>query len=94
MKSVNPENFSLLHTNICFLQGNIDKVQSLTDHLDYEFDVIALTKTWHTNNNTNLTTGILTVYQNYECISGLSRNGDCGVYAKNTVPFILTTDLI
>ena len=39
------ENFSIFHSNICSLQGNFDKFETLLDNLEYQFDVIALTET-------------------------------------------------
>ena len=41
------ENFSIFHSNICSLQGNFDKLEILLDNLEHQFDVIALTETWH-----------------------------------------------
>ena len=51
-KKTNEKNksFSILHSNICLLQGSFDKLQLLNDNLDYKFDVIAITETWHTEN--------------------------------------------
>ena len=40
--------FSVLHTNICSLQGNFDNLEQLFNKLECEFDIIALTETWHT----------------------------------------------
>ena len=34
-KSLNSENFSLLHTNICSLQGNFEKLEMLRQNLDF-----------------------------------------------------------
>ena len=80
------ENFSIFHSNICSLQGNFDKLETLLDNLEHQFDVIALTETWQTKENVNFTPGNLSGYQKYEGLAGLSKKGGCGVYIKNTRP--------
>ena len=68
------ENFSIYHSNICSLQGNFDKLEILLDNLEHQFDdVIALTETWHIKNNVSFTPGILSGYQKYEGLVGLSK---------------------
>ena len=67
------ENFSILHFNICSLQGNFDKLEILLDNLEHQFGVIALTETWHMEKNINFTLGILSGYQKYEGLAGLSK---------------------
>ena len=41
------ENVSISRSNISSLQGNFDKLEILIDNLQHQFDVIALTETWH-----------------------------------------------
>ena len=41
------KNTSLLHTNICSLQANIDKLHILFNELDFKFDIIAFSETWN-----------------------------------------------
>ena len=79
----NSTNFSVLHTNICSLQGNFNNLEQL-NNLEYEFDIIGLTETWHTEGNQNFISGLLTGYQNYEGISGSTLKG-CGFYIKNNI---------
>ena len=43
----NNTNFSVLHTNICSLQGNFDNLEQLLNKIECEFDIIALTETWN-----------------------------------------------
>ena len=45
IKENNLGNLSLLHANICLLQGNFNKLQVLLDNLQHEFDFVALSKT-------------------------------------------------
>ena len=85
--------FSIFHSNICSLQGNFEKLETLLDNLEHQFDVIALTETWHTKENVNFTPGILPGYQKYEGLAGLSKKGGCGVYIKDTIPYITRSDL-
>ena len=70
LKTPNYENFSLLHSNICSVQGNFDKLESLIDHLDYKFDVVALSETWETKGNASFTAGNLPGYQKVEGTKG------------------------
>ena len=65
------ENLSIFHSNISSLKGNFDKLEILLDNLEHQFDVIALTETWHMKNNVNFTPGILSGYQKYEGLAGL-----------------------
>ena len=74
LKSNKSENFSIFHSNICSLQGNFDKLEILLDNLEHQFDIIALTETWHMEGDVNFTPGILPGYQKYEELAGLSKN--------------------
>ena len=87
------DKFSLLQTNICSLQGNFEKVEMLLSDLENQFDVIALTETWHNDNNPSFTAGIPPGYQKYESTSGSTKKGGCGLYIENTIPYILRNDL-
>ena len=76
------DKFSLLHTNICSLQGNFEKVEMLLSDLEYQFDVIALTDTWHNDNNPSFIAGILPGYQKYESTSGSTKKGSVDLISK------------
>ena len=89
----NNTNFSVLHTNICSLQGNFDNFEQLLNNLEYEIDIIALTETWHTEGNQNFIPGLLTGYQNYEGISGSTLKGGCGFYIKSNISFVVRQEL-
>ena len=43
--------------------------------------------------NINFTPGIFSGYQNCEGLAGLSKKGWCGVYIKETIPYITRPDL-
>ena len=85
-------NFSVLHTNICSLQGNFNYIEQLLNNLEYEFDIIVLTETRHTERNQNFISGLLTDYQNYEGISDSTLKG-CGFYIKNNISFVVRQEL-
>ena len=65
----------------------------MLDNLEHQFDVIALTETWHWKKNINFTPGIFSGYQKCEGLAGLSKKGWCGVYIKETIPYITRPDL-
>ena len=94
-KKANEKNnsFSILHSNICSLQGNFDKLQLLSDNLDYKFDVIAITETWHTENSVLFHPGLIDGYHKYEGNTGSSKKGGCGFYVKDIVAFANRSDL-
>ena len=79
------ENFSIFHSKIWTVRGNFDKLKILLDNLEHQFNVIALPETYHMKNNVNFTPGILSGYQKYEGLAGLSKKGWCGVYIKDTI---------
>ena len=39
------KDFSVFHTNICSLQGNFEKLQTLITNLEFKFSVIAISET-------------------------------------------------
>ena len=59
IKANNLGNISLLHTNICSLQGNFDKLDVILDKLKIEFDVVTLTETWLDKDNVTYTRFIM-----------------------------------
>ena len=76
LKSNKSENFSIFHSNICSLQGNFDKLEILLDNLEHQFDITALTETWHMEGDVNFTPSILPGYQKYEGLAGLAKKED------------------
>ena len=46
-------NIGILHSNICSISKNHKNLQMLLSNLDYNFDIIALSQTWNTDNNDN-----------------------------------------
>ena len=67
-------------------------MEEVLHNVDYNFDVIVLAEIWHTDKNL-FTPGILPRYQKYEGISGTTKNGDCGFYIKEIIPYFLRDDL-
>ena len=89
-KSVNklPENktFSLLHTDICSLQGNFKNLQNLISNLGQIFSVIAVSGTWTPNNNkSDNKSKTLEGYQNYHGVKEKSLKSGCRFYAKEGI---------
>ena len=54
----------------------------LLSDLEYQFDVIALTDTWHNDNNPSFIAGILPGYQKYESTSGSTKKGGVDLISK------------
>ena len=87
------ETFSIMHTIICYLEGNFDILEILLHNLDYNFDVIAPTETWHVEQRKTSASGHLGSYSKYEGLPGSSKKGGCGFYIKKTITYINKTNL-
>ena len=62
------KNFSLMHTNICSIGGNIGKLEIILSNLEHNFDVLALSETWtKTNDETDY---VIDGYQTFHDIGG------------------------
>ena len=85
--------FSLIHTNVCSLQANIDQLEDLLFDLDFSFDVIALSETWHSDKTQNFSPKRLEGYLEYNGAKGSSLKGGCGFYIKDTFTPIPRNDL-
>ena len=83
---------SLLHTNIYSLQGNFNKLGEHLHNLDHESDIDVLNDTWHDKNNVTYTPALLQGCRKYEEIPGSSKKGGCGVYVKNSIPYIVRAE--
>ena len=65
--------FSLLHTTICLLNKNLEKLELVTTSLGYKFDIIALSETWITEKNESTVTNLsFPGYQKYHGTLGKS----------------------
>ncbi len=86
--------FSLLHTNICSLNKNLENLELLTTSLGHKFDVIALSETWLTKKNESTINNLsLSGYQKYHGTLGKSLKGGCGFFVSEDVCFTPRTDL-
>ena len=82
------ERFSLLHSNISSLLGNFDKLESLLLDLDLDFDVLALTETWHSKSNDSRFKNLnIPGFHPYFGLQGSSKNGGCGFFIKDSLNF-------
>ena len=70
------------------MQGNFEKLEILRQNLDFMFDIITLTETWHTQNNVNFSPGVIQGCHKYEGICGLTQKGGCGFYIYDSIPYI------
>ena len=85
---------SIFHTNISSVSKNIENVEILLDNLDFKFDVIALSETWHTNDNDKFITQIkLEGFHNYSGQIGSNRKGGCGVFIADYLSYVLRDDI-
>ena len=67
---------SMLYTNIQSVQRNKENREVVLHNRD--FDVIALSETWHTRTNNTLDDLSLSGYHTYNGIAGHSKSGGCG----------------
>ena len=79
--------FSLFHTNICSLNGNLENLQTLISNLEISFSVIAASETWSPKGKSNVKPRKLEGYQNYLRNRGSSIKNGCGFYIKKGVKF-------
>ena len=86
--------FSLIHTNICSVNKNLNNLEILQTTLGHNFDVIALSETWITKENEATTKNLhLTGYQKYHGTAGNSLKGGCGFLVSEGITFIPREDL-
>ena len=88
-KNINPSK----NDKFLFIHTNFEQLEMLLDDLEYQLDVTALTETWHNIKSPSFVVRILPGYQKSESSSGSTKNGVCEFYNKNTIPYILGTDL-
>ena len=92
--SWNQKSFSILHTNICSLQANIENLEDLLTDLSYDFKVIALTETWNPEKSKDrFTAKQLPGYHEYYGTTGSSSKGGCGFYIKDSLTSLPREDL-
>ncbi len=85
---------SLFHTNIQSLSANNENLQILLYNLNFNFDIIALSETWHNKGNTDQLLALsLQGYQSFQGVAGNSKNGGCGFYIKDNIEFEIRKDL-
>ncbi len=85
---------SIMHSNISSIRGNLENLQTLIGNLDYNFDIIALSETWHTKeNDASITQLNIKGYHNYIGRKGSSRKGGCGFFVADHLSFVLRDDL-
>ena len=84
---------SILHTNICSLESNAEKLETLISNLEFNFDVIAVSETWTSFSRKNIKPRIIDGYQTCHGIKGHNLKSGCGFYIKNGLKFCQWADL-
>ena len=84
--------FSLMHTNICSVNKNLQNLELLATSLGHNFDIIAVSEAWITK-YTDTQHLALPGYQNYYGTPGLSRKGGCGFFVGDNICFTPRPDL-
>lgn len=94
LKEFDKNSFSILHTNICSLQANFDKLEFLLSDYSFPFDIVSLSETHNPSSSThNFSPGQLSGYHEYIGMTGTSSHSGCGIYISNKVNFIPRFDL-
>ena len=68
-------------------------MQIFIDGTDFQFDVLAVTETWHTKDNIHFSPGMIQGYYRYEGKPGSSMKGGCGFFIKDTLAYTNRPDL-
>ena len=85
------ENFSLTHTNICSIDGNIGKLKTLLSNLEHNVDILALPETpTKANDQTDC---VIDGYQTFHGTGGESLKSACGFFVKECLKYKQRTDL-
>ena len=83
-----------MHTNICSLNKNLEKLELLTTSLGHKFVVIALSETWITERNESTINNLsFPGYQKYSGTLGKGLKGGCGFFVSDELCFIPRTFL-
>ena len=86
--------FSILHSNICSLQCNFNKLEILLESMPLKFDIISLTETWNPKSKSHMfEAGTLPGYQKFIGQTGTSLKSGCGLYISSHLNFIPRKDL-
>ena len=79
------EQLSLMHTNNSSLLGNVEKLKDLLVDLVFDFDIIALSETWHTKAiNDRFKNLSIPGFHGYNGLEGNSKSGGCGFVLQIT----------
>ena len=85
---------SVFHSNIQSLLGNFENLEILLQNVDFSFDVIALSETWHTHSNKDKFKDLsLPGYHFYKGKTGNRKSGGCGFFVSANIKFNVREDL-
>ena len=79
--------FSLLHTNICSLNADLENLETLFSNLKFSFNIIAVPETWTSTWKIWFEPRKLDDYQNYHGNRGSSVDSGCSFYVKEGMKF-------
>ena len=86
--------FSLLHTNICSLKQNFEKMEYLIKDHEIKFDIVALSETWTPESKSKIfQPNCMKGYHEYVGCNGSSLKSGCGFYINNTLKYLDRKDL-
>ena len=92
--SISHNSFSVFHTNIRSLKFNFEDLTYLLDHLDFQFDIVALSETWMPRSKLNsFTLPRLSGYHELEYNCGETLKSGCALYIKDELTYIRRNDL-
>ena len=84
---------SILHTNICSLEGNTKKLETLISNLEFDSGIIDVSETWTSYSTENIKPKTIDRYQTYHGSKGHTLKSGCGFYIKNGLKLQQRTDL-
>ena len=73
---------SILHTNICLLEGNAEKLEILISNLEFDFGIIAVSETWTSYSTENIKPKTIDRYQTYHGTKRHTLKSGYGFYIK------------
>ena len=81
-------NFSILHTNIYFINANSENLEILINNLEHNFDILAVSETW-TPKDKQFSPKFkhITGYQKFCGTEGHTLKSGCGFYIKEGIRF-------
>ena len=88
------QKLGILNTNTCSISKNLETLQTLITNLEYNFDIIAVSETWHTiKNDTYIKKLKMKGFHDYVGLKGSSMKGGCGFSIGDNLSFLPRDDI-